>query len=109
MDVIWIDAPRVDASVARKFLINRLAAERNAEAAPGQELFPFTDEAVDALFASTTGGAPVPLAISVAVKKLKNAFDRKAVDIAAALADPAAAQVIEASLSINGADMRQAF
>lgn len=107
--IVWIDAPRVDAPGAKRFLTNRLAAERNAAAAPGQELFPFTDEAVEALFASTKGAEPVPLAISVALKKLKSAFDRKATDVAAALADPAAAHGVPPSLSINGADMRRAF
>jgi hypothetical protein len=108
--VVWVDAPRVDASTAKRFLANRLASERNAQALPGQDLFPFTDEAIEALFAPTAGGDPVPLSISIAVKKLKSAFDRKVTDVTADLADPAAAaQRSPASHSISGADMRRTF
>jgi hypothetical protein len=107
--VVWIDAPRVDIPRAKRFLTQRLAAERQGAAALGEELLPFTDEAINALFASTSGGQPVPQSISVTIKKLKGAFDKKINDIVAVLADTAAAaqQLSAAPLSISAVDMRR--
>jgi hypothetical protein len=107
--VVWIDAPRVDEHQTKRFLVNRLAAERVAPAAPGQELFPFTDRAVSALFAATGGGEPITLSIGVAIKKLKGAFDKKCADVAGALAGPPTAGVAAPRLQISDEDMRRYF
>ena len=106
--VVWIDSPRVDVPRARRFLTHRLAAEREGVTVQGAELFPFTDEAVNALFAPTNGNQSVPQPISVTIKKLKGAFDKKFSDITRVLADPATAsqQLSAANLSISAADMR---
>ena len=107
--VVWVDAPRVDVSRTKSFLTHRLGAEREGLIAQGQELFPFTDDALDALFAPTSGNQPVPQSISVAIKRLKGAFEKKLNDIASLLADPATAgqHLSAARVLIRGADMQR--
>jgi hypothetical protein len=108
--IVWIDAPRMDIGRAKRFLMQRLSAEREGPPIAGEELFPFTDEALAALFSPTTGNQPVPLAISVAIRKLKGAFEKKLAEVAAIMADPnRQAQQLPPSLSINGADMTRLF
>jgi hypothetical protein len=105
--IVWVDAPRVDVTRTKHFLAHRLAAERGG-AAVGEELFPFSDEAIAALFSPTSGDQPISLAISVVIRKLKAAFDKKLSEVAVLMADSSAHKLAD-SLSISGADMRRLF
>jgi hypothetical protein len=106
--VVWVDAPRVDEDQTKRFLAARLAAERVAVAPAGQELFPFTDRAIGALFAPT-GDEPVKFSIGVAIRKLKGAFEKKCADVSATLADPGAQETAATRFLITDEDMRRYF
>jgi hypothetical protein len=102
--IFWIDAPRISADKMKSFLERRLAAERSNAEADLDPLFPFTEEALDALFAGTEQGKRVEHPISVAIQKLRRAFDKKYDEIAAA-----GAGVPVARLLITAEDMKRSF
>ena len=105
--IFWVDVPRVDEAKTRRFLEHRLGAEREGAA---DELFPFTAEALKALFAPTEGNKPRSLPISVALKNLRGVFDRKCTDLEALLKNAAGAGALpEARLRITADDMKGYF
>jgi len=109
MRAVWIHAPRIDAAQTIRFLTARLLEERTANLEPGEELFPFTEGAVKALFAPAGGAGPITLSIGVAIKKLKGAFEKKCADIHVILANEPGVAIPAARLRITDADMQSYF
>jgi len=90
VQVAQVDSPRITKAQAVKFLRWRLAEERTllpASVGPEPELAPFTEAAINELFAPTPKApAPVVLPIKVVIARLDSAFSQKCESLAQQLA-----------------------
>lgn len=73
----WIDATSVEPAKIKCYVARSLKAQRAKGFAPPTDIFPFTSEAIDELFAATSGGGHHPLTISIALTRLASALQRK--------------------------------
>jgi hypothetical protein len=74
----WVNAPKVVPAVVKDYVAKRNAAHRAPGYAGPDQIFPFTDAAIDYLFKATSGAGHEGLSIGIVLEKLTWVMAQKA-------------------------------
>ena len=100
----WIDAQRIGSAQAKDYLIDRLTAKRLGSA---DSLHPFTNEALQMLFAGGPGSGSIVRSINTTLQQLKHAMKKKGEEIIAIEAAHPDQEIPLEQVQITGNDMKR--